>query len=254
MNENSTHTEQLIQYLDGELQGDSLSTLQKSIEENNAIRAEFENLRMAKESVKSYGLKMRVGSIHEEMMQELKVKARPKTGILKTIYRYSLRVAAVLIILFGVSALYQYFSATPEKLFNENFQAFELHETRGKLKTSLEDMYEKGDMNGLIQQFSLLKSPQVKDYFLTGNAFLSTHQPARAIETFIRLEQLNKTNNTHFFEEDVEYFLALSYLSNNETSKALPLFEKIHADQNHPFHSAVSAWFISRVKRVSSHP
>jgi hypothetical protein len=250
MNENSTHTESLIQYLDGELQGDSLASVQKSIEENPIVHEELISLSMAKESVKSFGLKTRISSIHTEMMQELNKKNQSKTGIVRTIYQYTLRVAAVLIILFGLSALYQYYTATPEKLFNENFHAYELHETRGSSITSLEDLYEKGDMNGLIQQFDQLKSPHAKDFILAGNAFLSTHRPAKAIEAFTSLAQLNKMNNTHYFEEDAEYFLALSYLSNNEPARALPILEKIHADPNHPFHAAVSAWFVRKVKRL----
>ena len=249
MNEQNTNTDLLIQYLDGELQGEQLETIQKDIEENPASHEELENLRMAKEAAKSYALKSRISSIHQEMMQEMKKTSATKTPVIRMIAQYSFRVAAVLILLFGISSLYQYITVTPDKLFSENFQAFALHETRGST-TMLEDLYEKGDMKTLIQQFELLKSPQGNDYFLAGNAYLSTRQPAKAIETFLNLQQFNRTNNTHYFEEDLEYYLALSYLGNNEPVKALPLFEKIHADPNHPYHEAVSSWFISKVKKT----
>ena len=251
MNENSTHTDLLIQYLDGELQGEQLSAIKKDLQENPSSREELENLRLAKEAARSYGLKTRIGSIHTEMMYELKKPGVPKSKVIALISQYGLRVAAVLIILFGVSALYQYITATPEKLFNENFHAFDLHTTRGSSVTSLEDLYEKGDMTGLIRQFTNMKSPGAKDYFLAGNAYLSTHQPALAIEAFLSLEQLNKSINTHFFEEDAEYYLALSYLADHETSKALIIFQKIHANPDHPYHAAVSSWFLSKVKRAS---
>jgi hypothetical protein len=251
MNDNSTHTEQLIQFMDGELQAGKLPEVVKTIEENPSVRQELENLILAKKAIQIYGLKARISSIHGEMMQEMKT---PDTGLIRTIYRYGLRIAAVILILFGLSALYQYISVTPEKLFSENFHAFVMRQTRGSANTSLEDLYEKGDMNGLIQQFGRLKSPEATDCFLAGNAFLSIHRPAEAIATFIRMQQINKTNNTHYFDEDVEYFLALSYLANNEPSKALPLFEKIHTDPDHPFNSAVSGWFVSKVRRtVSAH-
>jgi hypothetical protein len=251
MNENSTQTELLIQYLDGELQGELLVAVERSIEENASVREEFENLKLAKEATRSYGLKGKISSIHTEMMQELKEDTVHKTAIIKKILPYVIRIAAVVIVLFGLSSVYQYITATPEKLFNENFHAFDLHVIRGS-SSSLEDLYEKGDMNGLIQQFNQLKSPQAKDCFLAGNAFLTKHRPAEAIEAFIRLEQINKTNHTHYFEEDVEYFLALAYLANNEAAKALPIFEKIHADPNHPFHLAVSGWFLRKVRHSIS--
>jgi len=250
MNEHATHTDLLIQYLDGELQGEQLETIQKDIDENPASREELESLRMAKEATKSYALKSRISSIHHEMMHEMKKTSEPKTPVIRMIAQYSFRVAAVLILLFGISSLYQYITATPEKLFSENFNAFALHETRGSSTTILEDLYEKGDMKTLLQQFELLKTPRGNDYFLAGNAYLSTRQPAKAIETFLNLQQFNRTNNTHFFDEDLEYYLALSYLGNNEPAKALPLFEKIHADPNHPYHEAVSSWFLSKVKKT----
>jgi hypothetical protein len=251
MNEYSTHTELLIRLLDGELNENELAAAKKIIAENPFVREEFENLQIAKNAVNTYGLKTTIGSIHKEMMQEIK---SPATALTRKIFHYGLRIAAVLIVLFGLSAVYQYLTATPEKLFSENFHAYELHKTRGSSNTTLEDLYEEGDLNGLIQQYDQLKSPEAKDCFLAGNAYLSTHRSSNAIEAFTRLERINKTNNTHFFEEDVEYFLALSYLGNNEPAKALPLFEKIHADPNHPFNSAVSSWFLLKIKRsVSVH-
>jgi tetratricopeptide (TPR) repeat protein len=250
MNENSTHTELLIQYIDGELQGKELDAVQRNIEENPAIREEMENLRLAREATRSYGLKTRIRSIHTEMMQELKEKANTKQGITRMIFQYGIRVAAVLIVMIGLSAIYQYLTVTPEKLFIENFHAFELHETRSAAGSGLEEAYKKENMQTVIGLFDQLKSPQAEDYFLAGNAFLSSHEPAKAIESFLALQQINKTANTHYFEEDEEYFLALSYLANLEPTKALPLFEKIHSDSNHPYHQKVSAWFVSKVKKL----
>ena len=249
MNENSTNTELLIQFLDGELHGEQLEDFKKSIEQNASLREELENLRLTKEAVKSYGLKNRIHSIHSEMVQELKEKSSPQTGMVRKMYQYGVRIAAVIIILFGISVFYQYITATPEKLFNENYQSFELHETRGASANSLDGWYKKGNMDTVIQLFNGLKSPQAEDYFLAGNAFLSTHQPAKAIESFLAINQINKTANTHYFEEDADYYLALSYLGNREPRKALPVLEKIHADPSHPYNKKVSAWFLFKVKR-----
>jgi tetratricopeptide (TPR) repeat protein len=169
--------------------------------------------------------------------------------MIRKIYQYGVRIAAVLIILFGLSVFYQYLTATPEKLFNENYQSYNLRETRGVSANSLEFWYKKGNMDSLIQEFNGLKSPQTEDYFLVGNAFLITHQPAKAIESFLAIDQINKTANTHSYEEDAEYYLALSWLDNKEPGKALPVLEKIHADPGHPYNKKVSAWFLMKVKR-----
>src|SRR5450631_3568493 len=210
MNENFTKTELLIQYLDGELDGDQLEAIKKSIDEDGPLRAELEKLYLAKEVMKSYGLKNKIGLLHSDMMQELKMNVAPGIGVTRRILRYSVRIAAVVVLLVGLSTLYQYYTVSPEKLFKENFQVFTLRETRGIPGSLLEDSYKKENMREVIQMFNRLKDPKPEDYFLAGNAFLSSHQPAKAIQAFVALQEKNRTNNTHYFEEDTEYYLALS--------------------------------------------
>lgn len=250
MNNNFTTTELLIQYLDGDLEGEQLEAIKKSIEEDASVREELEQLSLAKDTIKNYGLKNKVSFIHKEMMGELKQNNSTKKGFVRNMILYTARIAAIVILVLGSVELYQFLTVSPEKLFNENYTAFNLHESRGQSNSPLEDAFRNANMNKVIEQFSTLKNPESKDYFLAGNAFLSQHQPAKAIEAFLALQQKNKTDNTHFFEEDVEYFLALSYLGNNEPAKAAPLFEKIHADENNLYHQKVSNWFLLKVKHL----
>ncbi len=250
MNENSTHTDLLIQYLDGELRGEQLLAIQKEIDENPDSRNEVESLRMAKEAARSYALKTRIGQLHGNMMGELHEKPKGERSVVREISRYVLRAAAVILILLGVSGIYQYVTATPDKLFIDKFHEFNLHETRGSGRSELEDSYQKGEMKETIRQFNGLEKPAPVDYFLAGNAYLSIRQPVHAIEALNSLIQLNLTAGTHFFEEDAEYYLALGYLDNEEPEKALPLLEKIHNDPDHPYHSLVSAWFLQKVKKT----
>ncbi len=252
MNENSTNTELLIQYLDGELRGTELEAIEKKLAESEALRDELENLALAKQAVMSYGLKEKISFIHSEMMPGLKGKSLKEPSIRKMIFQYAIRVAAVLFVLIGMSAAYQYLTVTPDKLFTESFHSFELHETRGGTGTNLEDAYKKDNMDAVIQEFSQIKTPRPEDYFLAGNAYLALHQPSKAIEAFISLQQANQSGNTHAFEEDAEFYLALSYLANEQPDRAYPIFEKIHADAAHPYNKEVSAWFLRKVNRLRS--
>ena len=250
MNNNFTTTALLIQYLDGELDGSQQEAMKKNIETNKAIREELENLRLTKEAIKSYGLKNKVNAIHTAMMSEIKMDASSKTGVVRNLLWYSLRIAALIIFVTGSFILFQYFSASPQKLFSENFHAFTLRQTRGTAGTPLQYAYKKENMQEVIQQFALLKDPQAEDYFLTGNAFLRTGQPLKAIENFAGLQQKNKKDNTDYFEEDTEYYLALSYIANSEPAKAILLFKKINTDINHPYHQKVTNWFITKLQHL----
>jgi pentatricopeptide repeat protein len=61
---------------------------------------------------------------------------------------------------------------------------------------------------------------------VSGIAFLEKNQPEKAIETFKEMIQKNVNSKTGFFEQDAEYFLAMSYLDNHEPGKGIPIFEE----------------------------
>jgi hypothetical protein len=252
MNNNFTTTELLIQYLDGDLDEAQAADIKNKIDGDQLVREELTNLRIAKEAVAAYGIKNRVGLIHKEMMKELKTESPATGGVVKSMLRYSLRIAAILILAAGSFFTYQYFSATPEKLFSQNFTSFTIHETRGTGTSALKEAYQKNNMPGVIEQFKLLQQPEAEDYFLTGNAFLNTRQPAKAIEAFTTMQQKNKINNTHYYEEDAEYYLAMSYLAADEVDNAFPLLKKINADINHPYHQHVSDWLLRKVQHMTT--
>lgn len=251
MNNNSTNPDELIQLLDGELQGETLQQLQHKIAGNPQLAAELESLRMAKAAVASYGLRKSIGNIHKEMMQELDAAAAPPRIGMRRIIQYTMRVAAILAIVLGSTAVYQYFSATPEKLFSDNYQAFTLRETRSSNADALETLYKKGDFAGVTNAFSQLAAPQPTDYFLNGCAALANNNATAAISSLTALQQHNQQNNTHFYEDDATYYLALAYLQHKDLDRALPLFEKIHADPGHPYHNRISGWWLRKLQHLA---
>jgi tetratricopeptide (TPR) repeat protein len=252
MNNNSTNTDLLIQYMDGELQGDDLRAAEQKIAADRQLGIKLEQLGLAKAAITSYGLKKRVGSIHAEMMKELDAAAAPPRIGIRRIMQYTLRIAAMLVIVIGATALYQFFAATPQQLFSDNYTPFSLHETRGSAGSSaVESLYKKGDFNGAMAAFSTVSTPVAGDYFLNGCAALSVGNAPEAIRSFLSLQQKNAANNTHLFEEDASYYLGLAYLRNNEPAKALPIFEHIHADPGHPYHRKISSWWLQKLQRLA---
>jgi tetratricopeptide (TPR) repeat protein len=251
MNENSTHTETLVQYLDGELQGEELEILKINLANNQPLRAELENLQLARDAAWRFGLKSKINDIHSEMMQEIKADKPERARVRRMFIQTGLRVAAVLIVLVGLSALYQYFTTSPEKLFSENYQPYIIHEMRGESGNSrLQEKYRMGKMDSVILEFNSLGAPKPEEYILAGIAFLENNQPEKAIKAFQELIQKNTESKTDYFEDDAEYYLAMSYLKNREPEKALPILEKIQADPRHPYRSKLSKWFILKVKSL----
>jgi tetratricopeptide (TPR) repeat protein len=146
-------------------------------------------------------------------------------------------------------ALDLYVTAVPKRLFTTNFRPYEMPVMRGASALSvLKEAYAKGKMDSVIGDFKSNNAPVPEEYLLTGIAFLEKNQPDKAIETFKILIEKNKASNSDFFEEDAEYYLAMSYLSNNEPAKAMPIFEKIQSEPDHAYYSNVSDWFMLNLK------
>ncbi len=251
MNENSANTEILIRYLDGELQGEELEILKINLANDQSIREEFENLQLARKAAWRFGLKSKINDIHSDMMLEIKDHGPKRVRVIRMLVQTSLRVAAVLIVLVGLSGLYQYFTTSPEKLFSENYQPYTIRAMRGESNNStLLEKYRMGKMDSVILEFNSLNAPKPEEYILAGIAFLENNQPEKAIKTLKELIQKNTVSQTDYFEDDAEYYLAMSYLKNREPEKALPIFEKIQADPRHPYSSKLSRWFILKVKSL----
>jgi hypothetical protein len=248
MNYNYTNTELLTKYLDGELHGEPLEKLEIQILEDTALQQELENLKISLEAVKSYGLHQRVSLIHSSMMKELNRGPLAYTGRSNTLIKNTLRIAATVIIILGSVLLYQYITLSPQSLFQNNFQAYALHENRGnEIESPMEVQYKLSNYPTVTELFRQLQTTTIQDYFIAGNAYLQQGNAGEAIKCFLSAREINKQQQTHFHEDDIEYYLAMSYLQHNETAKAFPLFEKIKADKNHLYHSKVSAWFLRKL-------
>jgi tetratricopeptide (TPR) repeat protein len=149
----------------------------------------------------------------------------------------------------GFCSLYIYIKASPGKLFSENYHHYDRHILRGGSNHSaLKEAYSSGKMDSVIWDFKNLNSPVPEEYLLTGIAYLEQNQPAKAIETFKILIQKNENSKTDFFEDDAEYYLAMSYLDNQESEKAMPIFEKIKADPDNRHYSDVGEIFLLTVR------
>jgi tetratricopeptide (TPR) repeat protein len=116
------------------------------------------------------------------------------------------------------------------------------------VRSPLKEAYTDGKMDSVIWDFKNLNSPIPEEYLLAGIAYLEKNQPEKAIETFKMLILTNLNSKTDYFEDDAEYYLAMSYLDNQESEKALPLFEKINADPENRYYEDVSKLLLLNVR------
>ncbi|MBB3056698.1 hypothetical protein [Mucilaginibacter gotjawali] len=246
MSTNSQHTETIIQYLDGELSGAELKQFEELLAADNAVQQELENLKLAQQAVRSYGIKAQVASLHHEMMEELKTEPKASANKLYPFIRASLKIAASLFLAMSAVGIYQYATVSPAQLYNQNYRPYTTSISRGATEGSaLEKAYAAGQPAKVISLFEKeTTTADNKTNFLAAQSYLATQNVGKAISLFNKI--LNNADGA--YKDDAEYYLALSYIENKQPGQALVIMNKIHQDKDHPYNDRVSFWTIFKLK------
>lgn len=249
MNDNDADIKRLMDYLDASMSPQERAAFEEQLTTDAALRTELCNLQNARDAVNRYGLKQKVAAIHSQMISHT---ATPQ-GLLRTITRNSLRIAAAAVLVLGIISIYQYINLTPHSLYKNLYEPYLVSENRGSSDSSnLAKTYHENRFSETIKIFKSLSQPGSEDYFLAGNAYLKSDSAEAAIHCFQSLLAHNQQSGSHRFGDDGEYYLALSYLLHGDVNDALPLFKKIHTDKNHPDHDKVSTWSLRKLDWLRS--
>jgi tetratricopeptide (TPR) repeat protein len=251
MNNNNTNSDILVQYLDNELSSEDKTNLENQLKHDAVMQQELENLALAKSAIKTYGLKKHVAIIHTEMMHEMVVEktSAAQQGIVRKMISISMKIAAAVFIVIIGLGIYQYSTVTPDKLFVSNYKPYTLTVNRGAIETDkIENAFQEQNYAAVITQFETLRKASSKENFLAGIAYMETNNYKNAIAAFNNVLSKNTLEKTSIFNDDAEYFLALSYLKNNNIKLATPIFEAIHTNTNHLYNDKVNNTFIRGLK------
>jgi hypothetical protein len=239
--------ETLMRYLDGEMDQTEKEMFESQLQNDMALKERLESLRVAIASVQQYGTVEKVRAVHSEMMQELSsVHKETKVVPMRKMIRYSLAIAAsILIILAGVN-LFTSSQLSSNKLYNEAFVDYDASVVRGnESQTEIERLYQDHSYTNVIEKGKLQKVSQA-DSLLVGLSYLKTNELPDAINW------LGSISTQSPVKQDAEFYLALSYLKNKNYKVALTLMQQIHSNPNHVYHNQFSDSYINKVKKLSS--
>lgn len=248
--DNATHdmSEKLMQYLDGELPAADKVQLEQQLASDAALREELENLQLAREAVRSYGLKSRVAGIHAAMMEEMQPPVR-RLSDNRRIFRFSMAVAASVLVVVLAARLLINSPLSGEKIYNEHFYSYELSTTRGESNSSLvEEAYRSRDFNRVISLADT--AHDVKSRFLAGMAQLETSHPEKAIAHFRAVLQWDEANSSTDYMDASEFYMALAFIAGKQYTFAAGLLEKIRNNPYHTYHERVTEKWIEDVKKL----
>jgi TolA-binding protein len=246
MDESLPSNDKIISYLDGLMDGDERSDFEARLRQDPQLQQQLEDARIAVEAVRQFGARERVGALHREMMKELQ-NEKPEGRVIniRRTVRYTMAVAAsVLLILVGVQT-FNYFHNTPDRLYNDAFVDYSLPLERGVTQNAseIEAEYKKGAYDRIVANANRLRLT-ARDSFLTAVSFLKTGQTAKAIHWLLAVNPYSPNY------QDAQFYLSLAYLKNKNYKKALDLMIGIHDDPNHPYHANISDALIEKVRKL----
>jgi len=253
MDNSTQYDDEIMRYIDDEMAESEKIEFEKQLATDGSLRQAMNNLQLAKEAARSFGLKEKVSSIHQEMMKEFKTETPVKhISNTRRIIRLSVAVAASVLLIFVCIEGFNFYSLSSDKLFAENYTAYELTTTRGENDSTgskIEKAYREKNYGEVIK-LNTNSVLSIKDVFLTGMSYLETNDPSRAISNFHVVIADVKDDKSSVLKDAAEYYLALAYLKNNDYDQAIELMNAIHDNSSHLYKAKFSRQYINQVKRL----
>jgi hypothetical protein len=231
----------LVDYLDKQLSPENYSRLTKQLNEDQSTATELEYLKLAVETVRRDALRNQVAGIRRTFESNQIVPVKNTGATVRTLYRTSLRIAALFMLLAGIAILYKYMTVNNQSVYEKQFTGYELSNTRGQ-----------SDVNVLSDAFLNKKWKEVtgiyesepvhsnKSRFLAGMAEMQQDHFSQAVAIFENLLGNTIKTGDVSYQEESEYYLSLAYLMNHEVDKSVRMMNKIKADPGHVYYPQVS--------------
>ncbi|HEY4290337.1 MAG TPA: hypothetical protein VGN00_24725 [Puia sp.] len=254
------NTNTLIDHLDESFTAtpDSVSpeasaAMQRLIAEDEDTAREWLYLQLAVDSVQDAGLREQVAIIRKQWEEagEEKITAENTGGVVRSLYRNMMRVAACAVLVAGGACIFKYVRLSSSSLYSEYYTSYELNTSRGGTsRDAIEKAYTAKNWSGVLALFSSGKDRSNKTDFLAGLADLELKKFDDAIAHFEQIIASNSHSGGDYFEDEAEYYLAISWLAKDKVNEAMPILEKIKADKDHLYHDKVEKMSFTDLRLV----
>jgi hypothetical protein len=233
----------LINYLDRTLEEREMRDMEALINSDPETRKQWQYLQLAVEAVEYAALYDQVAAVKENFktIQPAEViTASSKKGLI-TRMRPIMRVAAIFVLIFAGVGSWKYFTTSATQVYQQTFITYTLPTTRGQATiTGIEQAYRLQNWTNVIAALNNSSLTDNKALFLAGMAHLQLHNYAEANMLFEQVRANNTQTGDDYFQDEAEFYGALSSLANNNTKQAIPLLQKIQGNVNHLYHEQAS--------------
>ena len=231
------NNEILIDYLDNRLTQEEAARVETLVQKDNLVAGDLQYLKLALDTVRLDAISGKVSAIRQSL--ENNKNAEKPAAVVRSMYKMSMRIAAIFIILIGVTVLYKYVSVNSQSVYNKQFTGYQLSNSRGKETRDAEvKAYQNKNWNEVAAIYNAEKNKSNKSAFLAAMAEMQLNHFQRAVTLFENM--LNTKSGDKAFQEETEYYVSLAYLMNHEENKGIQMLDKIKADTSHTYYPIVS--------------
>jgi tetratricopeptide (TPR) repeat protein len=228
--------ELLIDHLDLTIQSAKPAEPVAVMGDDEMLKHFWNNLVMSVDLIREAGLKEQVTEVRRQFESARSFSSAP-AKVRHLNYRVAMRVAASVLLLAGAGLLYKYITTSPEELYHSQFTAYTLSSSRGgTVSDGIEQAYRNSDWRQVIRLGEQMQKKSGKSIFLSGIAAMEMKEYDVAILDFKQILQKNLGSGDDYFQDEAEYYLALSYLAAGNSASAIPILDKIRSDKQHRFH------------------
>lgn len=236
-----------IEKLEQLIQEDKREQLLKDLEVHQA----------AASAVQRYHIFSQVDEIHRAHLSKRAgftaddLPARHHIAGTRNIIRKIWAAAAIILIVPALLFLYVVISSSSDNLFNEKYHTYHFNVDRSSsatLSSAVVKSYRNGDYIGTVQEYKSKTSPDVSETMAAAFAYNELNQFSDAAKLYESVILNNEVHATRTYQDEAEYYEAVSLLKLKQYEKSYGLFSKIFADPEHTYNGQVSRWFLMRLK------
>jgi hypothetical protein len=226
----------LDDYLDGNLNQDETDKLLSEVDSNPDLKELLGILAISRESIRMSGHKETVNKIYREFEKEQSNQI-PKGKVVKfKPFGWVIGIAATMTLLLVGNYWVQ---NLPDSLYHEKYIAYEIPTMRsdGSEDQNLETHFKNRDWDSVTTGVSIEETDR-KNIFLAAVSYFELGNNAMAQLYLNRLKEINADSQEKLFEDEIDYYLFLSYLKSENYQSAKTAMDQILSDPNHTYHES----------------
>lgn len=234
------NTEILIDYLDHQLNQQDTDQIEIMIQNDKSIADELQYLNMAIATVRLNTINDKVFAVRISLKNTSVLTEKPANNGIRSIYKMSMRVAAIFLLLLGMAVLYKFLTVSNLSVYEKQFTSYDLSNLRGQESNDAEaEAYQNKNWSEVLTVFQKGINKSNKSVFLAAIAEMQLNNFPQAVTLFENILNNNRNTGDDTFREETEYYLSLAYLRNHEINKSISLINKMKADTTHTYYPLV---------------